>query len=91
MSPVSTATETVTFEVKTTPGEVIRKGNHVDAQGLRVMYQEAEMSCDDGEIQSLAEVFASEEVREGFIVTDDEAFLPLWEEFAQEHGLLLVR
>jgi hypothetical protein len=85
-----TAVETITFEVRVSPDEVIKQGNDLNAQDLRDFYDEARMPYGEGEIQSLAEVFSGEEVREGFRVTDDPEFLPRWKEFADEHGLLLV-
>lgn len=90
VSPVSTATETITFQIKTHADEEVRSGNRVDAVQLRELYEDMGMSCDQEEVQSLAEVFARDEVREGFWVTDDPEFLPRWKDFAAEHGLLLV-
>jgi hypothetical protein len=90
MSTVSTAAETITFEIRTHPDEKVREYNRVDAMRLRDMYEDMRMSCDQEEVQSLAEVFAGEEVREGFWVTDDPKFLSNWNDFAIEHGMLLV-
>lgn len=79
-----------TFQIKTHTDEEVKNDNRVDAQHLRQLYKEARMPHTEEDIRSLAEVFAGEEVHEGFWVTDDPKFLPRWEEFAQEHGLLLV-